>query len=323
MPRQTLPSPEFESFSILPTMPFSPLRASLALLLLAVAASASRGASVPAPSDAGAPVLIPRARQYDLTSKITGRGYRVFVSTPFNADPARKYPVFYVLDGNWYFGPTAINLTESSGGGTILPAIVVGIGYPSDDNDVAGARRGLDLTISADATDKDPTMRGGGDAFLRFINEEVKPFVAARYAVDATRQILYGKSLGGLMVVRQLFRDPSAYSTYIAASPALYRHNRDVLDDEAAFAQRVKAGEVRVRVLITAAGDEQYRGPDPKLRETADRTRRVDNAAELAARLAALNSDSFTASYALIPDENHTLVSLASIGRALGFALKP
>jgi predicted alpha/beta superfamily hydrolase len=305
-------------------MPRLPLRAVFTVVAFALfAADGCRAETAPpSPSD-GAPVTVPRARQYDLTSKINGRSYRVFVSTPFNADPAKKYPVFYVLDGNWYFGPTSINLTESSGGGTILPAIVVGIGYPSDDNDVARTRRGLDLTISADAADTDPAARGGGDAFLRFINEEVKPFIAARYAIDPTRQILYGKSLGGLMVVRQLFRDPSAYSTYIAASPALYRNHRDVLADEPAFAQRVKAGQVRARVLITAAGDEQYRGADAKLRETADRTRRIDNAAELAARLAALNSDTFSAKYALIPDENHTLVSLASIGRALGFALSP
>src|ERR1041385_6724924 len=152
--------------------------------------------------------MIPRARYYDFTAKSNGRAYRVFVSTPFRADPAKKYPVVYLFDGNWYFGPASINATESS-----VPAIFVGIGYPTDDNSAYGARRGNDLTLSRDPNDKGDTERGGGRGFLRFVNEEVKPFIAAHYAVDPAQQILYGKSLGGLMVLHQLFSDPTAFST--------------------------------------------------------------------------------------------------------------
>ena len=49
----------------------------------------------------------------------------------------------------------------------------------------------------------------------------------------------------------------------------------------------------------------------------------IANASGLAQRLSVLNSDRVNVSYAVIPDENHVLVSLASLGRALGFALKP
>ena len=253
----------------------------------------------------GAPVTIPRAKQYDITSKINGRTYRVFVSTPFRAEEGKKYPVIYLFDGNWYFGPASINATESS-----LPAIVVGIGYPTDDNRVVGSRRGFELTISRETADKDDAAHGGGDAFLRFVSEEVKPFIAAHYAVDPARQILYGKSLGGLMVLHQLFTDPTAYSTYIAASPAISRNDREVLKGEAEFSRRAKAGELNLRVLITVGGNETT-GP------------MIPNASELATRLAALNPEKVSISYNVIPDENHVLVSLASLGRALGFVQKP
>lgn len=253
----------------------------------------------------GAPVTIPRAKQYDITSKINGRTYRVFVSTPFQAEEGKKYPVIYLFDGNWYFGPTTINATEST-----VPAIIVGIGYPTEDNRAIGSRRGFELTISREPNDKDDTTRGGGPAFLRFVSEEVKPFINARYAVDPAKQILYGKSLGGLMVLHQMFTDPTAFSTYIAASPAIARNNREVLKGEAEFARRAQAGELNLRILITVGGTETN-GP------------MIPNASELATRLGALNPEKVKVTYNLIPDEDHVLVSLASLGRTLGFVKKP
>ncbi|HVT71550.1 MAG TPA: alpha/beta hydrolase-fold protein [Lacunisphaera sp.] len=272
------------------------------------------------PSD-GAPVVIPRARQYDITSRINGREYRVYVAMPFKADPAKKYPVIYLLDGNWYFGPAAYNVTESGGARAIQQAIVVGLGYPSDDNDLANSRRLLELTPSdPNSSDK---RRGGGDDFLRILEEEVKPLVAARYPVDPTHQILFGKSLGGLAVLRSLFRNPGAYQAYIAASPAIAWNNRQVLEDEAAFTKRVRDEKLSLRLLITVGGDEHYRGDDPARKAADEQNGMIANAAGLAQRLSVLNSDRVQVSYAVIPDENHVMVSLASIGRALGFALKP
>jgi predicted alpha/beta superfamily hydrolase len=138
----------------------------------------------------------------------------------------------------------------------------------------------------------------------------VKPFIAARYAVDPARQILYGKSLGGLAVLHQMFTDPTAFSTYIAASPAIARNNREVLKGEAEFSRRAQAGELNLRILITVGGTETNGSMIP-------------NASELAARLAALNPEKVKVTYNVIPDENHVLVSLASLGRTLGFIQKP
>ena len=145
-----------------------PLFAAGLVSVLALAAPATRGAeATPTPPADGVPVVIPRARQYDITSKINGREYRVFVAMPFKADPAKKYPVIYLLDGNWYFGPAAYNVTESAGARAIQQAIVVGLGYPSDDNNLAGSRRGFELTPSVDPNGKDQKNRGGGDACSR------------------------------------------------------------------------------------------------------------------------------------------------------------
>ena len=47
-----------------------------------------------------APVVVPRATQYDITSRINGETYRILVSTPIEADPPKSYPAVFLLDGN-------------------------------------------------------------------------------------------------------------------------------------------------------------------------------------------------------------------------------
>jgi predicted alpha/beta superfamily hydrolase len=255
---------------------------------------------IAAPAE-GTVATIPRAREFDLTSKLNGRTYRVFVSTPFGAQPGRRYPVLYILDGNWYFAPASVNATESGGAGELDPVIVVGIGYPTEDNSEVSHRRAFELTPWSPAGSS-PGEYGGGDAMLRVLEGEIRPFVNARYATDPARQILYGKSFGGLLVLRSLLTNPGAYATYIAASPAIGFDSQAILRDVPGFAARVKAGPFKLRLLITAAGNEQQ----PRAMLT---------------RLGAVDPAKLHLEQAVIPDEGHVSVSLASVGRALYFAL--
>lgn len=278
--------------------------------------------AAPAASIEGAPVTIAQARQYDITSRITRRTYRVMVSTPPMADAGAAYPVMYLLDGNSYFATATRTLARLSFNKIVAPAIIVGIGYPTDDEAEPSQRRFLDLTPSSSkradgSTTTAPT--GDSDAFLRFVEEEVKPFVAARYKVDSTRQSFYGYSLGGLAVLRSLFRNPTAFSTYIVSSPSIWWDHKMVLADEEAFSKRARAGELNLKILVTSAGDEQYRGEDPK--QLAADARMVDNASELAARLGALNPTRVVVARAIFEGEVHVSAPPATLSRALRFAL--
>ena len=279
----------------------------------------AHGADLPGSgSIAAEPLSFPRAKQYDITSKINGLKYRVRVSTPRGADPAKRYPVFYILDGNWYFLPAAESAADTSE--ELLAPIFVGIGYPTDDGNELDQRRAFDLTLPGKQKDFFGSKAGGGDDFIRVLLEEIKPLVEARYQVDQARQIIYGKSLGGLLVLHLLFVHPDTFQTYLVASPAIWWDNRSVLADEKSLG--IKARNLRLKVLITSAGNEQYRGSDPKL-QAEDIYRAIDNASELAGRLATASPQNLSVTYAIFPDETHESVSLAALGRALYFALKP
>jgi predicted alpha/beta superfamily hydrolase len=266
------------------------------------------------------PLSVPRAKQYDMTSRINGRQYRIMVSTPRNADPGKRYPVFYILDGNWYSLPAEETAVETSQ--DLLAPIFVGIGYPTDDGNEVSQRRAFDLTLPGKQKDFFGSKAGGGDDFIRVLLEEIKPLVETRYQVDQAQQIIFGKSLGGLLVLHLLFVHPGAFQTYLVASPAIWWDNRSVLADEKSFSQGIKTSNLRLKVLITSADNEQYRGPDPKL-QAEDIYRTIDNASELTSRLAAASPENLSVSYAIFPNETHNSVSLAALGRALYFALKP
>jgi ferri-bacillibactin esterase len=262
---------------------------------------------------AAAPVTVPRSKQYDITSRISHRNYRIMVSTPFEADPSVAYPVLYILDGNQYFATASDAVTRQSLAKTIAPAIVVGIGYPTDDPAEVVRRRMFDLTPSVSTAPEDAaTKTGGADDFLRVIEEEVKPLINSHYKIDRTNQIIYGHSVGGLTVLRALFRNPGSFSTYIASSPSIWWNNREVLADEESFSKRAHAGELHLKIMITSAEGEQA---------PTDPIRMIDNASELAARLSQLNPASIRVQRVIFPGEIHVTVSQSSLTRAIRFAL--
>ena|SRR5882672_8883819 len=107
-------------------------------------------------------------------------------------------PLLYSPPGFWLRQPRAVR----------TPAIVVGIGYPTEDFDETRRWRfffALAPSVykgSPETLPPDVTKKGGGEVFLRVIEEEVKPFIAARYKVDRAKQTLLG-----------VFAERTAYSS--------------------------------------------------------------------------------------------------------------
>jgi predicted alpha/beta superfamily hydrolase len=273
------------------------------------------GLAAPGISAQSRDAAVPHASQYDLKSSQDGQTYRLSIAAPFTIDPK----VAYVFVGTSFrqrriLRPSSLTRGRDASGrrrNRLPPTIGMRFAAAA----TMTCPRPLDpaiLRLAAPGIAK----TGGGGAFLRFIDKDVKPFVAARFKVDSSKQTLFGYSLGGLLALQEMFNNPTAFSSYVLSSPVISWNNRKVLADEPAFAMRAKAGTFHLRILVTSAGDEQ----DPK-NPGAVEARMIDNASELAERLAAVNLQSLVVERTIFPGETHNSVGTVSLSRGIRFAL--
>lgn len=288
-------------------------------LALATCPSPARAAG---DGDTWAAVVLPTARQLDIRASGTGHPYRLFVQEPAAPAPAEGRPVLYVLDGNAAF-PVAAFLARSAEGRREVtgqvPPLVVGIGYPGDDDFHVAARR-RDYTPGAPDTERSAT-EGCAERFLDFIEQEVKPLIEARYPVDRTRQALFGHSFGGLFVLHALFTRPASFSTFIASSPSIWWQDRRVLDGLPKLAQ---AGvSPRVQISVGAREDDPPKGnyPPDMLALIATRTM-IPEARDAAAQLRSLPGWNARVAYHELAGEDHGPAWMPAMTRGMQLFLE-
>ncbi len=279
------------------------------------------------------PATVLASETHLMTSHSTGRTYRITVSLPlaYSASPGEswpfnhapdRWPVVYVLDGNWYFGMVTDIIRPMSWCGSTTDAIVVGIGYPEDDNPKEAlrqsfTRRAQDLTPvweeavaqSMEKTLNRPVPNGDGLNFHHFIKEEVVPFIEQTYRADPARRILVGHSYGGLFALLGLFETPDLFETLVIGSPTLFYGNRFMFGREEAFAKEHKS--LPARVYLYAA----------ELEEALDDTTLTDTL-RFAVILQSRNYEGLSLVRHVFEDQNHCEVAAPGFQAGLKFALK-
>ncbi len=156
-----------------------------------------------------------------------GHAYRVLVAWPEGEPPADGWPLLWMLDGEDNFpiaATTARRLARAGARSGIGPGLIVAI----DSGPLA--RRVFDYTptvpgyaIPAGAPASGlPT--GGAEAFLSFIEQQVRPQIAARWKINANRDTLMGHSFGGLLALHALAKG-APFSRYVAVSPSFWFGN--------------------------------------------------------------------------------------------------
>ena len=175
-----------------------------------------------------APATIVGAERYSLRARSVDETYQIdvlaVVSPLRPLAPGEKLSVVFVLDGGLYFPLVASTATLLSLD-AIPPILLVGVGYDLDPALSPGARtlqvqarRNRDYTPSFDeafvkqmndmyaqvgSTYPAYGRPGGADAFLAFLNEELKPFISQRYPnADTNDSSIVGHSFGGLFALR-------------------------------------------------------------------------------------------------------------------------
>ncbi len=278
-------------------------------------------------------VTVLNSELHMMDSQHTGREYRITVSLPlgyssapgedwpFNDTPD-KWPVVYVLDGNWYSGMVTEIIRPMSWCGSTSDAIVVGIGYPEGQNSIESfresfTRRNADLTPvrdeaeekSMEARHKRPTPSGDSGNFLKFMQNELIPLVEKDYRADPSRRILVGHSYGALFGLFAMFEAPDLFSALILGSPTLRYGNRFTFQREEAFAKAHTSLPAKVYLYVG------------ELEEDINDTTMTDTL-RLAAVLQGRNYEGFSLVKQVFADQNHCEVAAPGIQWGLKHALR-
>lgn len=197
-------------------------------------------AAVLAACGSDAPPITGRVVDETFESSIVGDTYRVLVRLPpgYDEDPSARYPVVYQLDAT-SFGPqfdiTAGLASELAAAGEVPEAIVVGVGYPYEAG--FGEPRGRWRDYQTEIDDDTP---GGAAEFLRFLREELLPYVDATYRSDpAAGRTLSGHSLGGFFTLYAMLatagEEEPPFTRYVAADPSLGEDDAELFALESAL----------------------------------------------------------------------------------------
>ncbi len=160
------------------------------------------------------------------------RNILVYLPEAYLTEPTRRFPVFYLHDGQNLFDPrtsyvpgrtwransTADALTSA---GRIEPVILVGI-------DNTGVRRMAEYTPT-----RDP-RRGGGEGYQygKLLVQELKPLIdrTFRTLADPANTALGGSSLGGLITLALGLHYPEVFGKLAVMSPSVWWDNRSILN---------------------------------------------------------------------------------------------
>ncbi len=187
---------------------------------------------------------IERLHNYSFHSEILPdyRTISVYLPPQYDTEPDRRFPVFYLHDGQnlidpqtsfvtghtWRAGITADRTNQA---GTAAPMILVGIAN-------TGLRRMAEYTPT-----RDYRLGGGeGHAYGRLLAEELKPFMDNHYRTipEAEHTGLGGSSLGGLISLYIGLEHPDTFGKLAVLSPSVWWNQRSILGFVAEYKSQVR-----------------------------------------------------------------------------------
>ena len=177
------------------------------------------------------------------------RRYRLFIAVPEKPAPREGFPLVLLLDGNTTFKPAIKQAPD---------AVIVAIGYSTDEKKEIVKRRFYDLTSYAPA-DKIPLREGmeapktgGEEEFRSLIEKKILPEILMELPVNRNNITFFGHSLGGLFVMKSfLSAESHGFSTYCAADPSIWWNGHEFMEKLAAYN---KPEGFKSRLLIETSG---------------------------------------------------------------------
>ena len=217
---------------------------------------------------------------------------------------AERYPVLIFPDAEekGQFRAALANVQFLIDRQLIPPMMVVGVPY--------FANRRHELTpVATGATAQTYPAAGGADDNLRFIGEELLPWIDARYPTVQTR-ILVGHSLGGLFALYSMVAKPDLFRVVVALSPPLTWNDGSLSAD---VASRLATDKSRRRTLFLASG-----GLEPSIDVPV-----TDFATRLTRLLDSLKTKNLSFERQRYPGDVHEMTPLPGLVDGLRMAFEP
>lgn len=165
------------------------------------------------------PESITIGKKETIYSRVLKENRNIWIYTPNitsqNANPDKRFPVLYLLDGDAHFYSTVgiiQQLSQANGNGVLPEMIVVAI---------KNTNRFRDLVPSDDLNKPNP--------FIDFLSSELIPYIDKNYNTSPYK-MLVGHSLGGLTAIDALSKFPKLFNACIAIDPSMWYNNEKLLN---------------------------------------------------------------------------------------------
>lgn len=223
-----------------------------------------------------------------------------------------EYPVLYILDGNIHFHSMTgmIEILSCGVNGThVIPEMIVVAILNTD------RTRDLTPTVSKkrfDGKDADWIAdSGGGDDFLKFLEEELIPGVESDYRTFPYRTFV-GHSFGGLAVINALITRLQLFNAYVLIDPSIWWDDKIMLKRTADF---LGSAEPRGKSLFIGQAN-PFVADDPRGNAPFDA---FDATKELKSMLEKHNDTGLNWRYKYYDHDNHGSVAFIAEYEALRF----
>ena len=205
------------------------LRMSMDMRLLSILALA---AAIPAHAQTTKSAYLADVTSSVMKASATGRSYQISVALPEGYSKQHApYRVFSTR--RMPTSSSALSWKTARVFAEVPGLVIVGIGYPDSPQGFAWVPRALDLTVTPDP--KAAGTNGGAPEFLRFIRNDLVPYIEHTYNVSQDRA-WFGHSFGGLFGVYALLNNDGLFGRFIIGSPSFRQGSQIISAAEKAFA---------------------------------------------------------------------------------------
>ncbi len=222
------------------------------------------------------------------------RVLNVYLPGGYQENDTSRYPVVYLLDGgmdeDFIHIAGLFQFTSFPWINWFPPAIVVGI---------VNTDRIRDMTFPTRDTafSKLYPTAGGSEKFIRFIKDELQPYIVSHYKVSRHTSLI-GQSLGGLLATEILLKQPQTFDNYFIVSPSLWWDDGSLLRASSPLLE--SSWRHHTNVFIAVGKEGQTPGTHPHVMEV--------DAKLLAEKIRESKSSGVKTIFDYLPEEDHATI---------------